>query len=911
MGRTLRALWALLFCLWVPALQAAGNLEYLVIESGRREELRFYIPPDTEPPQGNMVSPNRLQVAIPGLLALPFSHIDLMRSQLIERFQVEERPAGEMGIFFNLDLREPMLQYREFLEEPLAKETRGLPRGSRQYRLVVERPPLPKAAGSTLLQENLVMPGRDGTLLVFSFTGAGRYEQSLDLNGHLARLTFPGAQFERGWQPPPPSGLVDNLVAYQFAGKDLEVEVGLHPDVGNVQFHHDATSGTLIMEIVAKNGLGRGSEAKAILARRAEAVASGHVLPLNRLTPFFLPQANTVQLADKPVSESYFWDTARKMDRDHQFPRARSYLDNLLTTFPESPNAEVVRFYRIDILSRMNVRPGWLHQELLSVLSRYPNHYYYPRYRMLLLQTLNDGSLYESAIGLVDDPNLPHRSPLVELERGRANFGLRRFDEATSALEKVVELEKTDTPAKAHAYYLLARIQVEKGHPEEAAKRLAEMPREIATQVYNQPRILLETAQTFASVGNHAKALEYFIHFLNFYPGDAERAPWARLGAAVAMRQTGQPQSALTLFNQLLVEYPDSEAASWARVYRLQLQPERPLADRLKELDEFIGNAPLTGAMVEAYITKAEMQGDAGMHREALDSLNKLMRFTAMESIVARADRLKHRYMVAGMAKALQSGRPEYAVLLAESHGNDWRAQPEYADARTHLAEAMLAMGMTRAALDLLDMARDNGKAPDSLRALGESLLMGNPPDVDPARLTPETARVRVDQARRLANLEQWEGILLLLEKVPDALLSEEDQSERLRLLARAEAGRGRFPQAAEAVENLFYNRSVGDGYDYFWYAKLVQGWKGDLKALPIFRKVADEATKPEFRALGQMRIGEILQRQGDLPGAQEAFRQAGSVDPQGPWVGIAREHVGQLELMQSEGKPKAAGKDR
>lgn len=354
-------------------------------------------------------------------------------------------------------------------------------------------------------------------------------------------------------------------------------------------------------------------------------------------------------------------------------------------------------------------------------------------------------------------------------------------------------------------------------------------------------------------------------------------------------------------------DYPKITPTVWEQIPALQEKMEQNFKDRLTRLNQIIHDIALPEALAEAYMTKAEMLGEAGRHKEVLETLNQLLTISSHNSMITRAKEFKRHYLLEGMGKALDDGRPEYAAILGEIYGEDWREDPAFIPARIHMGEAMLRLGMNEAALKFLDGIQTDSA--NSLTQLANALTKGailelpaknsdNNTNTSSANvITPNAARVRLDEAARQALKQDWESVLLILDSVPEALFNPNDRIERWRILAKAEAGLERFPQAVQHMEDLLFDQAMGDGIDYYWYACILHKWKGDTKALPAFQRVAAEAKNKEIQALARIRIGDILQRSGDYKAAKEQFSEVKTLAPASPWSRISDENAAQLGM--------------
>lgn len=194
----------------------------------------------------------------------------------------------------------------------------------------------------------------------------------------------------------------------------------------------------------------------------------------------------------------------------------------------------------------------------------------------------------------------------------------------------------------------------------------------------------------------------------------------------------------------------------------------------------------------------------------------------------------------------------------------------------------------------------------DALHALEAGFFSAESPGMDtevPVTeiITKAEARVRLDQASRLLGSQTWEGILNLLEQLPDTLLHETGQARRLRLMSKAEAGLYRYPQAVGYMESLLSGQEVANGDDYYQYATLLQKWKGDTRAQPVYERVSEEAKNKEIQSLAHIQIGDIMQRSGNFKTAVTHYRQAATLSPTTSWAKVATENASQLELAMEE----------
>ncbi|MBF0453277.1 MAG: hypothetical protein HQL72_00495 [Magnetococcales bacterium] len=898
-----------------------SKLSYSTEEMGKREVLSFRVPPGSSRPRIKLVEEKLLKLTVPGLVALPASALNTDRSRWINSFQVEEIPGGEMGLQIMIGLKEPLLNFRD----SIGKE--DIVDGS-LYRLEIDKPQKPSETGPAKLLEGRVLVGRDGTLIIFSHSGNGFVESTIDKSSQLVGLHWRSAGLGASWRDVVPGGLVEKILAYEFPRGQVELEILLNEETENVRFHRGSKLGLFIVELVTKNGIGRKDDIDRIMSQRLAEIEAGAPRPLNRLWPLFEPSDEVVELGGRTVDEAYFMQNAKEAEGNRDFAQARAYLDSLLDVFPDTPNREVIDFYKVDLASRMNWKPGWLLTELEAALARHPNEPDYSAHRLWQLQLYNQAKLYENAYNIMWDPNLPKGEPAVWMERGRATIGLARAQVSAEAnqkaaagyLKKIIDITRNKGPHSAEANYLLAELSDNDGDMDKTLALLDGLSPEQMAVLNQNPDRIMGIADLYYKYTRYGDAVRHYAVLLENYPTLDQMAPWALLRAAESSHQlskiaaaAGETEEAEArlkearlLFDRLKNIHVASDAAVWGRIFELSMDEQTDVNERLKKLDTLIEEIALPDALAEAQLSRAELLGQSGRYHEALNTLNDLLTLTSRQAVVRRADRFRKEFLVDGMAAALDEARPEFAALLAEIYGENWRNDPRYPKARVHLAEALMRMGASEEALPILDGLND--KPATELAQLGRTLIngsyMGLPTVTEIGESMPQSvARVRLDEGERLVRRKEWEAVLILLERLPIELLNEAGRDKRLHLLAQAEAGRGRFPQTVRHLEDLFFQKPLGDGKIYYWYGTILQKWKGDEKSQAAYQRVAKEATDPEIQALARVRIGDIFQRAGDFSGAREEYLQAVKLAPGTPWAKVANENAAQLQMAMDVGK--------
>ncbi|MBF0357578.1 MAG: tetratricopeptide repeat protein [Magnetococcales bacterium] len=922
-GKASWILVALLLVLALPDRAEAffSELKYATEEMGKREVLSFYVPPGAARPRVKMLEEKKLELTVFGLLALPSTSLNTKRSRWIKSFVVNDIPGGKMGLSIIIDLKEPLLDFRDSIGKD------DVIKGS-LYRLEIEKLEKPTQTGPAKLLEGKVLVGRDGTLIVFAHTGNGFVESNVDKESNLVGLHWRSAQLGSSWRDVVPGGLVEKILAYEFPRGQVELEIILHDNAQNVRFHRGSKIGLFIVEVVQKNGMGRGDDIGRIMQQRRRQMDEGNPWPLNRLTPLFIPSGVSIEIADQIVNEEHFMEAAKDAEEARDFAKARGLLDNLLKIFPNTENREIIDFYKVNLANKMDWKPGWVLTELEAAMARHPNNSDYSNYRLLQLKLYNDAMLYGSAANIMWDPNLPKGLPEVWLERGRTAIGLARsqvssrtnHDAATGYLKKIIEVTRNKGPFSAEAQFLLAELSDNDGEMDKTLEILDNITKEQLAFLNKNPDRIMGMADMYYKYTRYTDAVRHYATLLENYPSKDRMIPWALLRAAESNHQlskiakaagdTKESEARLKetkqLFERLSKIHIASDAAVWGKIFELSLNENLDVDSKIKKLDELIKNIAMPDALAEAQLSSADLLGQSARHFEALNTLNELLTLTSRSAVVRRANRLRKKYLVEGMEMALEEGRPEFSALLAEVYGENWRRNPKYIKPRIHLAEALMRMGAAEGALPLIE-GIEEAPAP-ALIKLGKAIVEGSYlglPVISEigSKVSPAVARVRLDESERLVELKDWESVLILLERLPADVLNEAGREKRLRLLAKAEAGRGRFPQTVRHLEDLFFQKPLGDGKLYYWYGTILQKWKGDDKALSTYQRVAEEANEKEVQALALVRIGDILQRKGDFPGAKEKYLKAAELAPETAWAKVSTENAAQLQMAMDIGK--------
>ncbi|MBF0427397.1 MAG: tetratricopeptide repeat protein [Magnetococcales bacterium] len=531
--------------------------------------------------------------------------------------------------------------------------------------------------------------------------------------------------------------------------------------------------------------------------------------------------------------------------------------------------------------------------------------------RYLLIQLAKAFGDHEKAVKMLDELSPEQQghianSPERIMEAADIYYKFRRYGDAVKYYVKLLSHYPTHPTITPWAMLRAAECNRQLGYVDDAIRLFDRLKKDHPTSdatVWG--RIFHLQLEKDQDIQNRLDELDQILTDMTLPKEQAETFKSSIKMLLVESNRHWDVKKSLNQLAAMKKDYPKIDNKIWERIPMLQESMEQNFKDRMTRLNKIIQEIALPEALAVAYMTKAEMLGEAGRYKEGLEVLNDLLTISSRDTMVARAKEIKRNYLTDGMSQALDEGRPEYAAILGEVYGEDWREDPAFVPARIHLAEAMLRMGLNEEALRLL-----NGIHTDTATALtqlaktisGGSILDQPPKETNktlpPSKgITPDVARVRLDEARRMVQKQDWEAVLLLLDGVSETIFNPTDRIERWRLLAKAEAGLERFPQAVQHMEDLLFSRPMGDGIDYYWYASILHKWKGDSKALPAFQRVVAEAQNKEIQALARIRVGDILQRSGDLKAAKEQFSGVGALAPATPWSKVSKENASQLGM--------------
>ncbi len=102
-----------------------------------------------------------------------------------------------------------------------------------------------------------------------------------------------------------------------------------------------------------------------------------------------------------------------------------------------------------------------------------------------------------------------------------------------------------------------------------------------------------------------------------------EAIPEAMLISANAKRQLGEKEGAIALYEQVLAEYPDSDAAASARFQRLVSLDQTNGAELLEQVDDFLANSTDPRERGRAFLLKAETLFKQGEYEKAIEFYTK------------------------------------------------------------------------------------------------------------------------------------------------------------------------------------------------------------------------------------------------------------------------------------------------
>ncbi len=104
-----------------------------------------------------------------------------------------------------------------------------------------------------------------------------------------------------------------------------------------------------------------------------------------------------------------------------------------------------------------------------------------------------------------------------------------------------------------------------------------------------------------------------------------EAIPEALLISANAKRQLGEKEGAIALYEQILAEYPDSEAAGSARFQRLVSLDQTDGTDMLAQVDDFLAKSTDPRERARAFLLKAETLFKMGEYAKAIEFYNQAL----------------------------------------------------------------------------------------------------------------------------------------------------------------------------------------------------------------------------------------------------------------------------------------------
>ncbi len=386
----------------------------------------------------------------------------------------------------------------------------------------------------------------------------------------------------------------------------------------------------------------------------------------------------------------------------------------------------------------------------------------------------------------------------VQVLRGRALAGRKRWDEAAAVFQKVARAEKAPEGVSLDALSSLAEVRSRKGRPKQAAeawaaliKRAPDDPRaaqarlQLATQAVRAGRFDEALGQVKAILKTHPEApeagparliradslfgLERFSQAADAYheaardegAGAFSPAHWERAGlAAYRVERFEEAAEALSKAGDGL------EGANLAVRIRALRKAGDP-AEIMKASSRLLSKYPRSPWAAEVLWPTVELARSSGMWEEARGALAAFGRGAAADQAVEARYGLAH--------VELYGGRPAEAARLFEAVARVEGGLDRYPDVRYKRAVALAAAGRHRAALELVEDVSQRERI-----AVGAEAVLVLEADVHRALEHYGTAADRYQA---------------LLAQKPEA----EDSGQWLLALAEVEEARGRPTEALGA----------------------------------------------------------------------------------------------------------------
>ncbi|MBN8711432.1 MAG: tetratricopeptide repeat protein [Verrucomicrobia bacterium] len=251
--------------------------------------------------------------------------------------------------------------------------------------------------------------------------------------------------------------------------------------------------------------------------------------------------------------------------------------------------------------------------------------------------------MYEQALKQFQTASEQATSPEVKLsakyQQARCLEKLKRTDDAVRMYQEVADVTK-DNPYRDYARLSLAEVNANAGKKKEALEAFAKLAADpgpsamraeaavkaaaLAAEMGDQKRAaslfdaalalpdlgdwkaiaVLGAMRTFYTTGNYQKVTALKDKYLDSLPEDTRAE--ALLLAANSYRQLGNAQSAQTVYNQLITQYPEAAQAQDARFQKLVSMYQLEDPTLLAEVDSFLQVSKDPKQRAQAQLLKAE-----------------------------------------------------------------------------------------------------------------------------------------------------------------------------------------------------------------------------------------------------------------------------------------------------------------
>lgn len=382
---------------------------------------------------------------------------------------------------------------------------------------------------------------------------------------------------------------------------------------------------------------------------------------------------------------------------------------------------------------------------------------------------------------------------------GRILLGAERLEEARGEFEALQRLDPTDVETALYIGYLNLLTR----RSEEAEKAFAHA-RELATDPEDAFRVARVEAEYYRRMRMNDRAVGVFRDFLDANPTRSE----ARIGMADFLLTLGQKDEAVAAYREVLASDPENVTAR-RRIAEFEFEAGGDLAEverQIAEIERRVPDAP------DLLYLRGKL---AAARKDPKGAVADLTRY-----IDLRPDDADGHYAL-GVA-LFRAGRAEDAIVRLEA-------------ARALLPESMpirqaLAQIVQRRAGELYSSGDYEGA-----KRLVEKALRYDPGLTD-ARLVMANSLARLGE---LAGSEEY--ALAVVRREPKNLAA-------LRLLGSIRMGRGRYEEAADALQQAI---AVSDqpAYDRYLLAEVYLRMGKPDAALDQARRAAGQSEDPMFAA--------------------------------------------------------------